>query len=152
MKISLSQALKLKNRIAGQLVKAQEIFSRENSRRSDNPSQVDRKEALEKIFKLSDLLGDLKSRIATANVPIYSDIERLNETKSLITYIIGLNKTEGPDIVGTVYNQPPKEYTWDAHLNQQSADNLIEKLQQKINAHQDKIDAFNATTIIDLPD
>ena len=55
--MNLAQALKLKNRLAGELVRQQEIVKRENARRSDNVSSVDRNVAFTKAIELSDKLS-----------------------------------------------------------------------------------------------
>jgi hypothetical protein len=142
--MNLSQALKEKNRLAGELVRLQTIFSRENSRRDDNVSKVNPEEVWKKILETSDRLGALKAKIAVANIEIYPAIERMAELKSRIAYLAALSKREGPeDVVG--YNTPTLHYKWTAFMNQQRCDEEIAAVQLLCNDLQDKIDSHNAT-------
>ncbi len=146
--MNLSQALKQKNRLAGELVKLQQILTRENSRRNDNPSKVNPQETWEKIIETSNKLGELKAQIAAANVPIYSKIERMAELKSRISYLQGLHKHEGEETTFVGRDQEKLVYTHVAFINQQRADEMILELQEDINVAQDFIDEFNAKTSI----
>ena len=69
--MNLAQALKQKNRLAGELVRQQQILQRENARRSDSVSKVDRQEVWDNILRLSEDLGELKGKITQANVNIF---------------------------------------------------------------------------------
>lgn len=146
--MNLAQALKHKNRLAGDLVRQQSIFSRENARRSDSVSTVDRQQVLSKIHELSEQLGVLKAKIAKANVGIYAAIERMAEYKSLIAYYQGLTKREGEEVQFIGRDQEQFKYTWDSHINQTKCDELVAELQTKINNLQDEVDNYNATTTI----
>lgn len=146
--MNLAQALKTKNRLAGELVRLNQILARENSRRSDSVSKVDRVQVWEKIQKLSDELGALKGRIATANIGIYTKLERMAELKSRISFIQGLNKREGEEISFVGRDQEKLVYQWESLINQEKADQLIVELQQQIDSLQDEVDAYNATTEI----
>jgi len=146
--MKLSQALKLKNRLAGELSRLQNILFRENSRRSDNPSKVNQADIWIQIQKISDELGELKAKIAAANIGIYSAIERMAELKSRITYIATLPKRDTPDIQLIGRDQEKVEYTWTPFINQQMADELTSQYQKQCDKLQDKIDTYNATTDI----
>lgn len=144
--MKLSQALKQKTRLAGELSRLQNIFCRENSRRSDNNSQVDRGEVWNKIISTSDELGKLKGAISQANVPIYPKLERMAELKSRISYIENLPKREDTEILFVGRDQEKVVYTWNSHINQQVSDALTSEIQKQINILQDDVDNFNATT------
>ena len=146
--MNLAQALKQKNRLAGELVRQQQILSRENARRSDNVSKVDRKAVYNKITELSAQLGELKGKITQANVGIYPAIERMAEFKAHIAFLQGLTKQEGKEVTFIGRDQEKMEYTWDSFINQQDCDQRVTELQAKINALQDQVDAYNATTEI----
>ena len=146
MKIKLSQALKEKNRLAGHLSRLQNILIRENTRRSDNPSKVERDKVWAEIQAVSDSLGVLKAAIATANVPIYPAIERLAELKSRISYVNNLPKRDTPELQFVGRDQEKIEYTWDPFITQSMCDKLIVEYQHQCDELQDKIDTFNATT------
>lgn len=147
--MKLSQALKHKNRLAGEIATQQRILARENSRRNDNPSKVDAEAIFNRIVSLSEELGKVKAAIAAANVPIYSKIERMAELKAHITFIKSLSKREGTEIEPIGANQT-KEYVWKATITEERADQLVAKTQAEIEIIQDSVDAFNATTEISL--
>ena len=144
--MNLAQALKQKNRLAGELVRQQQILQRENARRSDNASQVDREEVWEKIIEISEELGELKGRITQANVNIYPALERMAELKSRIAFLNGLPKREGEEVERYGRSDEKIVYQWDSLINQEKCDELVADLQEEINGLQDEVDAYNATT------
>jgi predicted nucleic acid-binding Zn-ribbon protein len=146
--MTLSQALKQKNRLAGELVRQQQILSRENARRSDNVSKVDREAVWKQILALSDELGTLKGKITKANVNIYPVLERMAELKSRIAYVTALPKRDGEEVERYGRSDEKITYQWDSFINQQRSDELVAQLQTEINSLQDQVDAYNATTEI----
>jgi uncharacterized small protein (DUF1192 family) len=147
--MTLATALKTKNRLAGELVHQQNILSRENARRNDSSSKVNRAEVWKNIITLSDELGSLKGRITVANIGIYPMLERMAELKSRIAYIQNLNKREDVEIMFVGRDQEKMEYRWNSFINQEDADKRITALQEEINRLQDEIDKYNAVTTIE---
>lgn len=146
--MKLHQALKLKNRLVGEINRLKVIFNRENSRRSDDPSKVDPKEIFDKIKHNQSLLITLKANIAAANISIYPLIEEMSELKTEIQYLQSLSTREGIEVERSYGTTSGATYTWNAFLNQAKVDSLVEDLQKRINDLQDKIDAYNASTDI----
>jgi hypothetical protein len=148
--MNLAQALKQKNRLAGELTRLQQIFVRENARRNDNPSTVNPEEVWTKIQALSEELGELKARIAKANINVYSAIERMAELKGRIAFINGVPKREGEELEQAHYGSAaaPTKYQWTSFINQQRADEMVFALQKEIDELQDKVDTYNATTTV----
>ena len=144
--MNLSQALKTKNRLAGELVRQQQILQRENARRSDSVSKVDRQKVWDIILATSNELGELKGKITVANVGIYPVLERMAELKSRVAFLANLDKREGPEVTYVGRDQEKVEYKWYSFINQEKADELTAELQQQINDLQDKVDTYNATT------
>ena len=144
--MNLSQALKEKNRLAGELVRQQQILQRENSRRSDATSKVDREHVWNKIIEISTSLGELKGRITVANIGVYPMLERMSELKARISYLNSLPVREGEELVFIGRDQEKMSYTWNSLINQEKRDILIGELQLQINTLQDKIDIYNAVT------
>lgn len=144
--MNLSQALKTKNRLAGELVRQQQILRRENARRSDSVSGVDCKAVWERILKLSEELGAIKGKITTANIGIYPALERMAELKSRISFVQELEKREGPEVTYVGRDQEQVTYTWTSFINQEKSDALVLELQAEIDKLQDQVDAYNATT------
>ena len=147
--MNLSQALKMKNRLAGELVRQQEILQRENARRSDNVSKIDRQKIWESILSLSLQLGELKGKITRANFNIYPVLERMAELKSRISFLNGLPYKEGEEMSFVGRDQEKVVYQWNSFINQQKSDELVAELQETINQCQDEVDQFNATTLIE---
>ena len=147
--MNLSQALKQKNRLAGELVRQQQILQRENSRRSDNVSEVECDVVWNKILDLSDQLGKLKGKITQANVHIYPALEQMAELKSRISFIQGLQKREGPEVTYVGRDQEQVTYTWNSFINQEDSDKKVLELQTEIDKLQDTIDTYNAVTNVD---
>lgn len=146
--MKLSQALKIKNRLAGEVARLNQILHRENSRRNDSQSKVDRESIWQQALKTSEELGALKGRIATANVGIYSKLERMGEIKARIAFINSLPKRTGEEIVPLHGDREPLKYTWDSYITQEKADEMVVELQKQIQELQDEVDAYNATTEI----
>ena len=146
--MKLSQALKIKNRLAGEIAQKQQILQRENARRSDNVTDDNRAVTYTEINALSVQLGDLKAKICKANIGIYAKLERMSEMKAHVAFINGLPKREGPEIQLFGRDQEKMIYTWDSFITQQKCDKMVAELQQKIGALQDEVDAYNATTEI----
>ena len=146
--MNLAQALKQKNRLAGELVRQQQILQRENARRSDSVSKVDRQQVWTRILELSEELGTLKGKITQANVNIYPALERMAELKARIAFLNGLTKREGEEMTFIGRDQEKQVYAWDSLINQQKCDDLVAGLQIEINGLQDEVDAYNAVTQI----
>jgi hypothetical protein len=145
--MNLSQALKNKNRLAGEIVRLQGILQRENARRSDSVSTVNREETWDKILKISDELGTLKAKIAEANVKIYSKLERMAELKGRIAFLQSLPIRSGPELV-YLGGEQRQTYNWDSFISREKVDEFITDLQLTINNIQDEVDSYNAQTII----
>lgn len=144
--MTLSTALKMKNRLAGELVRQQQILQRENARRSDSVSQVDRGAVYQKILDLSEQLGEIKGKITQANIGIYPALERMAEYKAHISFLQGLVKRDGEEITSVGHNQEKLTYMWDSFIPQENCDLRVAELQLKIHAAQDFIDEYNGKT------
>jgi len=146
--MNLAQALKQKNRLAGEIVRQQQILQRENARRSDSVSTVDREAVWKNVLELSEKLGDLKGKITQANVNVYPALERMAELKSRISFLGMLQKREGEEISFVGRDQEKLVYTWNSLINQQKCDELVADLQKEINSLQDEVDKYNQITYI----
>ena len=94
-RVTIARALKEKNRVAGRLAKARELVGRENSMDKNVPRGIDVSETYTLAKTLRDRLVSIKSAIAEANSPIVSKIIELDEVKSEISYLNGLDVKEG---------------------------------------------------------
>ena len=144
--VTIARALKEKNRIAGRLAKARELVGEENSRDKSVPRGVDVAEMYAQAKELRDRLIAIKSAIAEANKPIVSKIIELDEVKSEIAFLNGLNVKEG-NFVTTNYGSRI-ESEIDAVIRKQQVLDEIAVLQARADRLQDELDEFNATTKI----
>jgi len=146
--IKLHTALKIKNRLAGEVTRVQEILRRENARRNDSVSKVDRAALFNVLTETREKLVKLKSEIAKANVPVYPLLARMEELKSYIAFLAGLPVREGPEVVPSI--SETLSYVWASHINQEEKDKLLAETQEEINNLQDEVDAINASITIEV--
>lgn len=148
--MNIAKALKVKNRLVGELNNLQQIFNRENSRRNDNPSTVDVEEVYRKITNTFSKLVALKGAINEASAPISVKLVTLAETKQYINFIKGIPCREGEELTLVGSNREKLSYQWKAFFNKENLDKQQENLQLQINKLQDDIDTFNAVTQINF--
>lgn len=148
--MKLVKALKIKNRLAGEVTKLQEILRRENARRSDNPSQIKCNEIDDLLKKKMTDLVMVKTKIAQANVGIYNRIALLAETKNQINFYNGLPTKEGTEVAFIGRDQEKLEYKWTSYLNRQQIEGITSMLDLVCAQLQDDIDNYNATTDVDI--
>lgn len=146
--MKLSQALKEKNRLANELERKKEIFQRENSRRNDNVSKIDRRKLFEEISALRVNLVELKAKIARANNGMVELLAQLQEAKSYLVFLQSVRAKEGEEIIQGYGASEPLKFQWDCLINQEKLDELIEQEQKNIDSIQDAIDEYNVTTNI----
>jgi len=151
MKMNLHKALKIKNRIAGEVARLQGIVQRENSRLETSKSQVNVKEILTELSTQLRHLIEIKTAIAKANVGIYEKIVTMAEMKSQITFYQRLNTDDEDQI--SAYRQDGSIAVVTRRLctiNRATAESEIKNLTTHIEQTQDEIDFYNAETIIEV--
>lgn len=144
--MNIAKALKVKNRLAGEVSKLMEQVKRENSRRNDNPSTVDVAKLFEKLTETRGKLVKLKAGINIASAPAAELLVAMDELKGHMNWLCGLPTREGQEIVPI--RDQAVGYQWTAFVNRERLDELIAKHQEEINKLQDQIDDFNAKTDI----
>ena len=146
--VTIARALKEKNRVAGRLAKTRGLIGEENSRDKSVPRGIDVAEMYAQAKELRDRLIAIKSAIAEANKPIVSKIIELDEVKSEIAFLNGLNVKEGK-FVTTNYGSRI-ESDVDAVIRKQQVMEEVSALQARADRLQDELDEFNATTKIEI--
>ncbi len=146
--VTIARALKEKNRVAGRLAKARGLVGEENSRDKSVPRGIDVAEMYAQAKELRDRLIAIKSAIAEANKPIVSKIIELDEIKSEIAFLNALDVKEGK-FVTTNYGSRI-ESDIDAVIRKQQVMEEVSALQARADRLQDELDAFNATTKIEI--
>jgi hypothetical protein len=139
--MNLKQALKEKNRLKGKIASTAEKIRKYNVSSDDN-RPYNAEEELQNLFKLSEDMVALKSKIHRANVKKCELIFRLSELKSIAKNIQWINttpewKSEG-DI--TVHKKPI--------LDARKVELIKEDLMTRIETIQDELDSFNYQTTV----
>ena len=147
-RVTIARALKEKNRVAGRLAKARELVGRENSMDKNVPRGIDVSETYTLAKTLRDRLVSIKSAIAEANSPIVSKIIELDEVKSEISYLNGLDVKEGK-FVETNYGSRI-ETELEAVIRKPQVLDEVAALQARADRLQDELDEFNAATKIEI--
>ena len=147
-KVTIARALKEKNRVAGRLAKARDLVNKENSKDKKVPRGINVSEIYALAKVLRDRLIAIKSAIAEANEPIVSKIIELDEIKSEIAYLNGLNVKEGK-FIETNYGSRI-ELEIDVIISKQEVLDAVAALQARADQLQDELDEFNASTRIEI--
>lgn len=136
--LSLSKALKVKNRLAGRLAKINSTIMTYNCA-VEGRKEVDVAEQDKLRASLSAALVDLKAAIYDANRGIYRSIILIGEKKGDVDFLSGLNTKHGsePSYQGTVVN-------YVSVIQKQEVDKRVKQLEKEIDDLQDQIDKYNA--------
>jgi hypothetical protein len=156
---NLAQALKHKNRLAGEIARAREIVQRENSRKESQAARADVRAVFDQCVAQSRELAAFKGAIASANAGvvsadrgIYSKLNLQAELRGLITFMKALNTKEGEEVerVGFMSRDDAVRTLYVATITRDEVDRLVAIYQAEIEQLQDEIDEFNATTRITI--
>jgi len=155
--MNIAQALKTKNRIIGEMNKHLSFVEKHNisSKKAGSERSTQSKgappeavrEAFSNYLELGKKLIGIKSSIQTASAPLAGKLVEMAETKSLLTKVQGIPVRESVSVEGG-FGKETYEVEYSSVITEKEQIALGEELQNKINALQDEIDAFNATTQI----
>ena len=141
--VSLARGLKEKNRLAGKLRELRESISLNNSHDEDVPRDIDVEKTLEATIKIKERLTAVKIALAEANKEIVGLIIGLEELKSEIAWLKGLDTTSRT--TKTYYAEKEIVHRTDAVITGSAKLKMVEELQAKANKIQDELDDFNAS-------
>jgi hypothetical protein len=144
MKITLAKALKLKNRLIGKLQVYISQIQKENCIIEGNTRQFNLIETLMKINSIYEHLKTLKCKIAEKNIAINQYIFSIVDSKQMICFWNSLNTKSG---IEYVYD---KEVKYASYFISVKAQECVSQLENEIDTLQEKIDAYNATTHIEI--
>lgn len=146
--MTIKQALKYKNKLAKKINEAFLKVALYNSIEESQKRPYDVEETLDEYFKFTSELVELKTKIHTANLPVYGKIFEMSELKSQVSKLKDLDCSEGK--VRDRYHR----LTDDAVVNKTTVisiierDSMVNKLEELIEKLQDELDVHNATTHI----
>lgn len=149
MMMSLAQALKEKNRLAGELARCWTMIARENSKREDSPRIIDIAETYRKVQLYKEKLTELKTKIGLANAGNLERIYRLEECKNELNRLNDIRTDEASDFQA-IGESNYKEFKRTVVFTAAQVYEMHEKVQQECNNIQDELDTYNATTKIEF--
>jgi len=138
--ITLAKALKVKNRLAGRLAKAQADIQAFNSVPEGQADQVNVPALMKTREELVGSLVGLKTAINDANREAQRDIYDLAEKKATAQFLGGVNTRHGPQ--PAVYPNTT-EVSYVAALKKADVDGMVAGLEKEIDQLQDRLDQFN---------
>jgi len=145
--MTIKQSLKKKNLLVKEIQDLHTRLATYNSVEVGNVRPYSAKECMVQINQKSDELVELKTKIHTANAPIYKYIFRLSELKSTITRIKNLDCNEG--IVQDYYSRNRETPTVkETEISIVERDNMIKDMETAIESIQDVLDNHNQITEI----
>lgn len=148
--ITLARALKLKNRLAGQLTKVGGRAVAHNSFVEGSHSPYDTVKVFAEYRRIANQLVELKAKVQTANAPIHAKIAMMGEYRTEIVLLNSMSVTKGTVVEPNYGEGKDKTRVYVAAIDKLSRDNSVANLEQEIDMLQDEIDSHNATTKIDL--
>ena len=147
MKMTLARALKERCRIAGKLKMKIDIINSENSAIQGNERNFDLRAVYAECMELHRKLIQIKQIIAAANAPIVDKLVEMDEVKSMIARLRGINTTTG--LVERGYGQSDRYMEVVFSASEMTAE--ADRFQARAEQLQDELDAFNALTKVDIP-
>jgi ribosomal protein L29 len=145
--MTIKQALKKKNQLVKDIQDLHARLATYNSIEVGNVRPYSAKESMEKINELSNELVELKTKIHTANAPVYKFIFRLSELKSMIARIKNLDCNEG--IVQDYYSRNRETPTIkETEISIVERDEMVKHMEGQIEEIQDILDNHNQITNI----
>ena len=141
--ITLAQALKEKNRLAGEISRLWGLFQQENSCQEDHTRSIDVAKTLQTIEHYTAKLVELKTKIGTANAGNLKNMYLLEEAKNRMAKLNGTNASEDSERA-YIRNDGYTYIKRSAVFNEARLLEMKRKLQIECNALQDKLDAYNA--------
>lgn len=146
--VTLSRGLKEKNRLAGKLAQLREQISGSNSHEAEVPQDVDVTKAMAEAKGVEQRLIAVKTALAKANAEIVGTIIALEEVKSEIVWLKGLNTKEGTFKSRSYGETTVEVYKTTIHGAEKLA--MIDELQKRANRLQDELDDFNSSRRITI--
>lgn len=144
--MTIKQALKQKNKLIKTIGENTKLMQEYNSVEVGNERPYSSVELLDKISQDTKELARLKSRIHIANTPILNEIFLMSELKSMVQSLKKMDCTEGRSTRDRFRME--SEVIKTSEISLVKRNETIKELEGRIEAIQDRLDVFNATTEI----
>jgi hypothetical protein len=138
--MNLRKALLEKNKLSGKINQLQQRLRENNICEDGQQLPYNSREVLQEIHQCTEQLIALKVKIQIANTPILADIYELAELKSLITRLRYIDCNDTRRISSGIIT-----YQY-ATIKAGERDLLVQDIEAKIEAIQERIDSFNFRT------
>lgn len=147
-RLNIAQCLKLKNRLVQLYTTTFQRFESCNSMVETRFNRTEAESLWDRIALINAALIDLKVSISGATIPVRKDIFGLSELKGLAVKLPSINTFSGEKEKGYNLDKTEKHL---AFLDEKAMLFLIKTVRNKIDEAQDRLDIFNATTFIEVP-
>ena len=147
MLITLAQALKEKNRIAGEIRNLWNLVQSENACWETHSRSIDIAETMQTIHLYTEKLIELKTKIGKANEGNLANMYALEEYKSQISCYGHIDTAEEVRYLG---ENEDRMLTKTCVIKNSDVLKLQKQLQIKCNHLQDELDEYNATHKIEF--
>lgn len=145
--MKLSKALRLKNRIAGEVRVLQNRIRRHNSHDARNTPVWDVVELKREMEAKVETLTKLKVAISTANGPILERIHKMEEIKGLLSFWEDVDTKQG--LVFREYGDAEPR-TFEATFTEKDIATFVAALKEELEDLQDDLAAHNIATNVDM--
>jgi hypothetical protein len=146
--MKLAKALKLKNKLAGEIALAQRLINESNVTENDNSPPHDVKYLYDQMVENQEELAELKGKIAVANGPISAMIFEMSELKARIAFLRAMPTKHGSFVTEGRYGTESITRIHRATFKAAWVEEEAQTLSERIEELQDSIDEFNAKTSI----
>lgn len=142
--MTIAQALKEKNRLLKVINALKQKIHQHNSVLKGNQPTYDTQELYQELLNITEKFIELKTNITKANQPISEKIYRINELRSLASFLKYLNTKDGKSLNSGYNNSIVLE--WEANIKANQADVLVDGIENEIDQIQNEVDSFNFQT------
>jgi hypothetical protein len=155
MKVTVSKALKIKNRLVALIKEKGNEIGENNSVVKDGIRKVDVRKEIEVHKNAVETLVKVKTAIYRSNMDIQEKVFRLSEVKSLISFWGNVSCDEGlcRFVSRDIFSERSKDlYEMTTILNFEEIREIKKELTIEADKLQDELDNHNHTTHIEIPD
>ena len=143
--MNIKQALKRKNKLAGQLKEALQIAVEVNSVVVGTKTSYSSQQKWSEAKSIMSDLVSLKAKIHRANAPVADLIFRASEIKSMISILKGMSCSDGP----VLSYRATEPIMYEATIGQLHRDRMVSVFETELDTINDRLDEFNAVTKIE---